>query len=140
MREVDEKNETKEDENRSSDEGNIIAPEHEKAVGDKEADGDKDNPQENLRAPPSVLDGSPLIPGISNADEGSTEDGVEQGEGKANTMHRQYAITLVVRTIHLDVVVAPLLNEFDHHRRLHKPRKHRVNQEYHRESNAGCDG
>ena len=46
-------------------------------------------------------------------------------------MDRQYPITLVVRTIHLDIVVAPLFNEFDSHRRLHKPRKHRVNQEYH---------
>ena len=45
MREVDEKNEAEEDENRSSDEGNIIAPEHEKAIGDEEADGDEDNPQ-----------------------------------------------------------------------------------------------
>ena len=53
MCEVDEKNETEEDENRSSNKGNIIAPEHEKAVGNEEADEDKKNPQEDLRAPPS---------------------------------------------------------------------------------------
>jgi len=53
MGEVDEKNETEEDENRSSNEGNIISPEHEEAVGNEEADSDEENPQENLRAPPS---------------------------------------------------------------------------------------
>lgn len=53
MGEVDEKDETEEDEDRSSNEGYIIAPEHEKAVGNEEADGDEENPQENLRAPPS---------------------------------------------------------------------------------------
>ena len=54
MREVDEKNEAEEDEDRSSDEGNVISPKHEEAVGDEEADHNEDDPQENLRTPPSV--------------------------------------------------------------------------------------
>ena len=56
---------------------------------------------------------------------------MEQGEGEANTMHCQYPIALVIRTVHLDVVVAPFLNQLDRHRCLHQPRKHRVEQEYH---------
>lgn len=45
MGEVDEKNKTEEDENRGSDEGNVIAPEHEEAIGDEEGDRDKEDPQ-----------------------------------------------------------------------------------------------
>lgn len=56
---------------------------------------------------------------------------MEQGEGETDAVHRQYPITLVVRTVHLDIVVAPLLNQLDRHRCLHKPCKHRVEQEYH---------
>ena len=54
MREIDEKNETEEDENRGSDQGNIISPEHEEAVGNEEADHDKEDPQKNFRTPPSA--------------------------------------------------------------------------------------
>jgi len=53
VREVDEKNETEEDENRGSDEGNIISPEHEETVWNEEADHDKKDPQESFRTPPS---------------------------------------------------------------------------------------
>ena len=54
MCKVDEKDETEEDEDRGSDEGNIISPEHEETVGNEEADRDEKDPQENLRTPPSA--------------------------------------------------------------------------------------
>lgn len=78
-----------------------------------------------------ILDSGPFVPSVPNTDESSTEDGVEQGEGKTNAMHRQHPIALVIRTVHLDVVVAPLLNQLDRHRCFHKPGEHRIDQEYH---------
>ena len=56
---------------------------------------------------------------------------MEQGEGKANTVHRQHPIALVAGTVHLDIVVAPLLDKLDCHGGLHKPCEHRIEQEYH---------
>lgn len=53
MGEVDKQNETEEDENCGSDEGNVIPPEHEETVGNKEGNHDEEDPQENLRTPPS---------------------------------------------------------------------------------------
>lgn len=54
MCKVYEKDKTEEDEDRGSDEGNVISPEHEETVGNKEGDRDKKDPQENLRTPPSA--------------------------------------------------------------------------------------
>ena len=49
--------------------------------------------------------------------------------------HRKNAITFSFLTVHLNVVIAPFLNKFDHEPGLHEPRKHRVQREYHLPSN-----
>ena len=45
--------------------------------------------------------------------------------------HCKNAVTVSFLTIHLNVVVAPFLNKFDHKPGFHEPRKHRVQREYH---------
>lgn len=55
VREVDEENEAEEDEYRGTNEGDIVAPEHEKAVRDEEGYGDQDEPEEDLGTPPSAV-------------------------------------------------------------------------------------
>jgi hypothetical protein len=45
--------------------------------------------------------------------------------------HCKNAVALSFFTVHLNVVIAPFLNKFDHEPGLHEPRKHRVQREYH---------
>lgn len=45
MGEVDQKDETKENENGGTDKGDIIAPEHEETVWDEERDNEEDKPK-----------------------------------------------------------------------------------------------
>ncbi len=41
------------------------------------------------------------------------------------------AVALSFLTVHLNVVIAPFLNKFDHESSLHEPSKHGVQREYH---------
>lgn len=54
MGEVDEENETEEYEDGCTDQGDVVAPEHKEAVWNEEADGDKDDPEQDLGTPPSA--------------------------------------------------------------------------------------
>jgi len=51
MREVDQKNQSKDDEYAGTDERDIVAPEHEEAVRDEECHGSECDPKENLGTP-----------------------------------------------------------------------------------------
>lgn len=44
MRKVDEKDETDENEGTGTDEGYVVAPEDEEAIGNEEGEGDKEDP------------------------------------------------------------------------------------------------
>jgi hypothetical protein len=63
VRKVDEENEAEEDEDCGTDQCNVIAPDHEEAVGDDEGDAQEGKPEENLRSPPPV----PIINGCRTA-------------------------------------------------------------------------
>ena len=44
--------------------------------------------------------------------------------------HRKNAVAVSFLTVHLNVVITPFLNKFDHKPGLHEPRKHGVQREY----------
>jgi len=52
---VDEEYKTKEDEESCPNQSHIIPPEHEESIRDEEGDDDKDQPEEDLGAPPTAL-------------------------------------------------------------------------------------
>jgi hypothetical protein len=54
VRHVDEEDETEEDEDAGADEGDVVTPEDEEAVGDEEGERDEDEPEEDFGAPPAV--------------------------------------------------------------------------------------
>lgn len=68
-----------------------------------------------------ILNGGPLILRVLYANERCAEDEVEQGESETDTVDSQYTVTFVPCAVHLDVVVAVLLYEFDGPVGLHEP-------------------
>lgn len=55
MGKVYEEDKTEEDEQCGADEGYVVAPDHEEAVGDEEGCNDEYEPQEDLGTPPAVV-------------------------------------------------------------------------------------
>ena len=53
MREVDKQNKAKKNENRGSNERDVVSPEHEETVRDEEGNSNEEDPQKDLRTPPS---------------------------------------------------------------------------------------
>lgn len=62
MRKVDKEYKAEEDEDSGTDKRDVVAPEHEKAVGDEERDDDEDKPEEDFGSPPTVQCNNEMLP------------------------------------------------------------------------------
>lgn len=113
MSKVYEEDQAEDNKQGSTNQREVVAPEDEEWVGDCERYADKDKPEEYFGAPPTILDGSAFVAGVSYANKGETQERVEKTESKADTVDCKNTITLVVCAVHLDVVIAPFLDEFD---------------------------
>ena len=87
MSEVDEKDETEHNEYRCADESDVVAPEHKETIRDEEGDDDKNNPEKDLGAPPSVLDSGTFVLGILHTYKQCTYKEMEQRQGEAYPMN-----------------------------------------------------
>lgn len=109
MGEIDEKNQAQENEESGANHGHVISPEHEERVRYEEGDGHQDQPEENLGAPPSILNCSAFITSVPDTNERKTEDCMDESKSKADSVHRKNTIAFVACAVHLNVVVAPFL-------------------------------
>lgn len=91
--EVDEEDEAEEDEERRANERDVVAPEHEEAIRDEEGSGDEDEPKQDLRAPPAVLNCGTFVLCIPHSDKRKGEDKVQEGEGEAYTVDLRPSIS-----------------------------------------------
>jgi hypothetical protein len=140
MCEINKEDETQKNKERGPNEGNVIAPEHVKAVGNEPGSDNENDPQQNLGTPISILDSRPFIPRILDSNQRDAQYCMEQCQSETNPMDGQYPITLVSVTIHFDIIVAPFFYEMDCPARPHQPCEHRIQTEYQGESNTGGNG
>ena len=87
MSEVDEKDKTEHNEYCCTDESDVVAPEHKETIRDEEGDDDKNDPEKDLGAPPSVLDSGTFVLGVLHTDKEGTYKEMEQRQGEAYPMN-----------------------------------------------------
>lgn len=109
MGKVDEQNKSKEEEQYAATEGDVVAPEHEELVRDKEREDDEGKPGNDLGAPVAILDRSPRVLRGCDAEEEAGKDQVEETESEVDAMDGKPAVTLSGRAIYLDVVKCQML-------------------------------
>ncbi len=95
MCKVDKQNEAEEEEEDGSNQGDVVTPGDEEAVGNQEADHDEGNPSDQLRTPETVLDWTAAITRGSNTQEEDCEDEVECTEREVHSVDGNKAIAIM---------------------------------------------
>lgn len=93
MRQIDKQNQTEENVEYGTDDGDVLAPHDEEVIRNEEGDDDQTEPSDNLRSPEAVLNRRPLVFGATDADEEKSHDEVEEPKGEIDAMYRDVAIT-----------------------------------------------
>lgn len=129
MREVDQEDEAEEEEEHGAEEGDIVAPDHEEAVGDEEGEDDEAEPEDDLWSPEAVLDACTRVFGGSYAEEGKREEEVEHAKGEVDAVDGDPAVACSLWTAYFHVIECEVLEFVDSPWCEHDPCEYRIDHE-----------
>jgi len=101
---IDKENQANKQEKACSDKRKVVAPCDKKFIRDKEGQYDEAYPCDDLRAPETVLDRCASVFGRTDSEEDNGEDGMEESQGKVDSLNRDIAITLFSITTNIHIV------------------------------------
>lgn len=129
MCKVDEKDEAEEQKEHGADEGEVVAPDEEEALGDQEGEEDQEKPDNDLWSPITVLDGGAAVAGIVDTEEQGSVDGMEDTKCELDAVDSDEAVALLAETGYREEVESQMLELLDRPRRKHDPRQDGVEEE-----------
>lgn len=129
MSQVDQENETKEQEQDSTDQSDIVAPEDEESVRDQEGDDNETNPSDQLGPPETILNSRSLVACVLDANQQESHDEVEEAESKVDTVDSGKAIAGLAVAGDCSEVEQNMLEFLDSPVGEHDPGQERVEQQ-----------
>jgi len=126
MRQIDKQDQTEENVEDGTDDGDVLAPYDEEVIGNEEGDNDKTEPSNNLWSPETVLDRRPLVFGAANTDKEKSHDKVEEAQREVDAMYGDVAIATRAITGNAGVIQEGVLELLDRPVGQHDPREYRV--------------
>ena len=121
VRQVHQEDEAEENEEHGSDEGTIFAPHLKEGLWDEESQDNKCEPQYDLRAPISVLQGCAAVSGRLDAKEKYGEGEMEEPEPKVDSLNSNISIALFALTADGHVVERQVFQLLQSPRSEHEP-------------------
>ena len=104
MRQIHEQDETDEQEQTRADHGEVVAPDDEERVRDKEGQDNHADPAHDLGSPEAVLYGGAAVLGRPYSDEHKRHEDVEETEGEVDALHCNVSVALFAVALDVDVI------------------------------------
>lgn len=130
MCEINKEDEAEEQEKHGANQGEVVTPNKEEALGDEESEDDQEQPGDDLWSPVPVLDGGAAVTSAVDANKDNCQDGVEDTERELNAVDSNETVALLAEARYREVVESQVLELLDRPGCEHDPREDAVDQKY----------